>query len=331
MKAEKKIRDSLINIKNRLMNYNSFLLTTHLSPDGDGIGAILALGLTLRKLNKDVEWLVLDPIPNMYKFLPSVTEIKSSVEEISDFNKRQIIIIDSSDLERVGGWTKQIDSNRQLIFNLDHHISNTNFGDFQLVNSEAASVCELIYSLIVELDQEISRDVATCLLTGLITDTGCFRFSNTTTDTFELAIKLINLGGEYRKIITNVYETKSYQEVLLLGKTLNTLVLEKEGRLAWLVIDLNTIRNLGIDSEQTESIVNLARNIEGVKLAILFKQVEDGVVKVSFRSREDVDVAKLALEFGGGGHPRASGCSLKSTTLQQAQELVLNKARKLFD
>ena len=103
MKAEKKIRDSLINIKNRLMNYNSFLLTTHLSPDGDGIGAILALGLTLRKLNKDVEWLVLDPIPNMYKFLPSVTEIKSSVEEISDFNKRQIIIIDSSDLERVGG------------------------------------------------------------------------------------------------------------------------------------------------------------------------------------------------------------------------------------
>jgi phosphoesterase RecJ-like protein len=324
------IIDRINQIKQQLIANSSFVLTTHLSPDGDGLGGILALGLSLRKMGKDVDWFVVDPIPKFHAFLPAIHEIKSRIEDISNFNERQIISIDSSDLERVGGWINHINQESQAIFNIDHHISNTGYGDYQLIDPEAASVCELIYKLIIQLDVDLDEDIATCLLTGLVTDTGCFRFSNTTVSTLEMAANLINLGGRYREIIANVYETKSYQEVILLGKALNTLQIEQNGRLAWLSIDFITVSTLGMGDEQTEMIVNLARNIEGVELAILFKEFEVGTVKVSFRSKESIDAAQLAFQFGGGGHPRASGCSLKSTNLAQAQELILNKARMLF-
>lgn len=317
-------------ITKKLIESSFFVLTTHLSPDGDGLGGILALGLVLKEMGKDVDWLVVDPIPKNYMFIPSITKIKSQVEKIDNFTKRQIIVVDSSDLERVGGWINDVDREKQIIFNIDHHISNTGYGDFILVDSDAAAVCELVYVLISNLNENIAKDIATCLLTGLVTDTGCFRFSNTTVNTLELAARLIRLGGRYREIITNVYEKKSYQEVVLLGKALETLKREQDGKIAWLTLDIETIKNLGISDEQTENIINLVRDIDGVQLAILFKEIEPDTVKISFRSRADVDVAQLALIFGGGGHPRASGCTVKPTNLFMIQELVLNNAKKLF-
>lgn len=313
---------SLAGAAERIANASKIVLTTHIRPDGDALGSLLGLYHYLLAAGKKVSMLLDDDVPPMYRFLPGFEHISRP-----DAGRRAdlLIILDASDEDRIGGVKDMV---KGPTLNIDHHVSNTGFADFSWVDSQAAATGEMILQLLLKNQADISPDIAACLYTAIATDSGFFRYANTTADTFRHAARLVEHGARPQEVSEHL-EAKPLASVLALGKVLATLEMHAANRVACLTLTKDIMEEI---KEYSEGLVNYPRNIEGVEVAIMFKEADDDNVRVSFRSR-GVDVCKLAMSFGGGGHVRAAGCTVKgriqgvkeqvlSLTLQQFQAIV---------
>lgn len=308
-------REVLKEITKALRVNNNFLITTHLHPDGDGIGSELVLRELLEQKGKKAVILNDTPAPHLYRFLPGSENISTKLQR--DFKPQVVIALDTPTLDRLGR-IKEYVINTPFIINIDHHISNVCFGNINWVNPGASSVAEQVIKILQYLKMEISSRWAVCLYTAILTDTGSFRYMNTTAYTHRIAAMLIKKGVRPEEIARFIYESNSLEKVYSIGRILKTLKTTPGGEVAWVTIPQSE------RYENDEEIVTYPRSIRSVKVAILFRQLKESRIKISFRSKGGIDVNALAQKFGGGGHPAASGCVVKGS-LSQVRKKILKE------
>lgn len=294
-------------------------LFSHVSPDGDSLGSMLALGLALESLGKKISYYNAGPIPENLKFLPGVNKISNSwPEELPEV----LIFIDCAEAERAFGTINSEFIKDKQIINIDHHVSNNKFGTINWVDSKAAATGEMIYFLLKKMGVAISYDIAINLYTAIITDTGRFSYSNTTPDSFKIAAQLIKTGIDLAAINHIIFERKTLPQIKLLRKALTNLELLHNNSIAVIVLSQRDFLESGADENLSEGLVNYARSIEQVEAAVLIKELEDNEIKVSFRSNSWLDVNRVASRFGGGGHIRASGCTIYRPLKEAVKEVI---------
>jgi len=298
-------------------------VVSHTNPDGDAIGSTLALGLALENIGCNIQLINQDNIPRIYSFLPGSDLIRSSFLFIPDI----IILLDCSDINRAGILGDTILSSDRYIINIDHHVSNTFFGNVNYVDTKAGATGEIIYNLINLLDCRINSEIATCLYTAIVTDTGSFQFENTTERTHIIAADLISKGIDLATIRSFLWESIPLKSIKLQRELLDTLEIDETQKIAWAVLPYETYKKYGASSEHIEGFVNYPKSIEGVEIGLFFKEIEPNKVKVGFRAKSKVDVNKLAQKFGGGGHKRAAGCILEAP-LKEVIKQVVKEAQK---
>ncbi len=308
-----------------LFQEDDFLIISHMNPDGDSVGSALALWITLNSLGKKAYVTTIDPVPVKYRFLPSWEEVKEW-QKVQPRDYGGVIILDSSDLRRIEPLMGIALS--QKMINIDHHITNEKFGQYNHIDSEAGSVGEIIYDLLRKMQVEISKEAAVCLYTAINTDTGSFRYANTSPRTHRTAAALLELGVQPAEVTRHIYENTSREATLLIKEALSTLEFDCGGQVAHITVTREMLERTGAKEEDTEGLVNYTRNIQGVEIGIFFKEICDQKVRVGFRSQR-IDVSRLAEIYGGGGHPRAAGCQLEKA-LPEARLEVLGSARKFL-
>lgn len=313
---------TLSTIVNKIKSAKKIAILSHIFPDGDAIGSSLALYIALKKLNKTVDIYNQDGVPNIYAFLPGASKI------LTEWNNNLIydlaIVLDTGDLERIGKCIEVFNSSLQKI-NIDHHITNSNFGEINYIETEASAVGEIVYRIINLLNVKLDKDIAECLYTALATDTGGFRYSNTTSTCMRLAADLIGYGIDIADICRKIFDLTSETKVRLIGAVLNTLETFSNGKIAVIYITSEQMEKLKAKLEDCEGIVNFARNIIGVEAAAFLVELPQNRIKVNLRSNNYIDVSEIAQKFSGGGHKKAAGCILTEIPLTEAKELIVKE------
>lgn len=305
-----------------LYEKDNFIIVSHLNPDGDSVGSVLALGQALQTLGKKVILSTIDSVPYKYTFLPNANIIQKW-QDVVIGEDNFIITLDCSDLKRLYPLEDKLLKER--IINIDHHVSNQYFGYYNYVDPNASSVGEIIFELLKIMNIRISLDIAKCLYTAINTDTGSFNYSNTTSKTHYIASQLLELGIDPAEISHQIYENYPKSSIFLIREALNTLKFTCQDKISYITITQEMMKKAGAKEEETEGIINYTRNIRGVEIGVLFREVSRDKTRVGFRSH-GIDVGKLASFFNGGGHPRASGCEINKS-LTEAKEVILEKAR----
>ncbi|KUK36804.1 MAG: Phosphoesterase RecJ-like protein [Thermacetogenium phaeum] len=300
---------------------NKILMTTHVNPDGDAVGSLLGLGLALVNSGKDVMMVTAAPIPAVYQYLPG-SELLQLPSILSTREFEAGVVLDCTDLSRIGGDLPELLNGAGSVVNIDHHISNTHFGDVNAVDPKAAATGEIVLDLLLLMGIPVTPDIATNLYTALITDTGSFRHQNTTARCHRTAAVLLEYGADHVLVHNCLYEQRTLSSLMLLKAGLETLSLSKDGRIAWMAISYEDILSSGCNMEDCEGIIDYPKSLRGVEVGILFKEVKPGEIKVSFRSKQYLDVNRLAASFGGGGHERAAGCTVKGNLADAVAMIV---------
>lgn len=300
---------------------HSILIVGHIAPDGDAIGSLLGLALPLRGLGKTVTTAVDDGAPADLRFLPGSELIAASVK-IGAFDL--LVSVDSSDLERIGQAGAYGMANSRRSINLDHHPTNTRFGDIHLIAPRAVAACEIVYELLRFMGVDLDADAATALLTGLVTDTQGFRISATNSRTLEIAQDLMDRGAPLADIMAKTLNRRPYAEVALWQRVLPSVSLE--AGLISATIRQRDIQSVGLRKMSDGGLVSYLVNVDQARVSVVFKELPDSQVEVAFRAKPGYDVASLALGLGGGGHTLASGCTIAGS-LEEARERVLPLAR----
>jgi phosphoesterase RecJ-like protein len=295
----------------------------HRDPDGDAIGSLLAFVGVLRAAGKAVTGACEDPVPEMYQFLPG----SSSISPAPPADEDLIISLDVGSPDRLGVLYEPGLFGAVRLVNIDHHITNTGFGDINIVDAEAAATSEILYLLFQYLGYPILPDIATCLATGIVTDTRSFRTSNTTPRALQVAAALIELGAPLTDIALQVYEHKPVAALYLLGEVLQAM--RALDGIIWSEVTQGMMRRSGARPEHASSIINLLNSTRDADIAVLFFEGANGTVDVGFRSKPGVNVADIAVTLGGGGHPQASGCQLAGP-LPEVREKVLHTVRSML-
>ncbi len=292
------------------------LLASHMRPDGDAIGALISLGIALGEYKKTVRLYNEGPIPAVYQFLPSLHLIKNTVGDITEFDTA--IILDCSDLHRIGEAATEV-SKIPVIINVDHHMTNNRFGNFQFVDPDASSTAEMVYRLITQMEIPINTGIAYSIYTGIMADTGSFRFANTTPEAFEISHKMVQAGADPHKVAQHVYETTSLNRIKLLHMLYESIELSPNGKMSIMTLTQNMLNATGSKLDDVNGLINYAKQIENVKLAVLlYERRRSLCIKhgsdfhVSLRSDDGVNVAAIATSFGGGGHQNAAGFDIHS-------------------
>lgn len=308
-----------------ILDSNNIFIASHVQPDGDNIGSMLSLGMALRRLNKNVYLLKSDEVPSDYTFLPNIELINDydNSDEIDIF-----IALDSSDEGRLGK-NKDLLTKAKLIINIDHHISNTNFGHINIIDENASSTGELIYEFIKSMNISLDKDMATCIYTAISSDTGSFMYDNTSAKTHEIAAELIKVGIDKKEININLYQNKSLEKTKLFIKVMDNLELYFDNKVALAKVTQEMLNDCKAKMEDSEGIISFLRGISPVEVAILLKEFNDNEIKVSMRSKRYIDVAQICSNFGGGGHIRAAGCTI-SAPIDRAKTLIINEIEGLF-
>jgi bifunctional oligoribonuclease and PAP phosphatase NrnA len=297
------------------------LVVSHIHPDGDAISSTLAMGTMLQAMGKQVVMVNESPLPKKFAFLPGADEVKQ-VHEVSEPFER-VVALDCADRARMGACCELIAPGASVV-NIDHHATNDSFGTMNIVQPQAAATAEILYDWIDQSRVGWNEALATHIYTGLLTDTGGFRYSNTSPKVLRQAAKLVEMGISFHQIADQVLETVTLPQLRLLKAALGTLQQTDDGLVAWMKLAKADIANASHDD--LDGIVNYARNILGVDVGILFREEQPQTVKVSLRSRELVDVGRVAKQFGGGGHARAAGCTVQGT-IAEAEASVLAEIR----
>jgi phosphoesterase RecJ-like protein len=285
-----------------LKSCDTVLISVHKNPDGDALGSQLGLMLALEKLGKKVSVHNLDPVTEIYRFLPGMDRITSGPEIQGTYDAFFVLDADPPRTGLLSGTPP----GRTLI-NIDHHVTNPKDWPLTWLDPGATATGELIYRLVTELQIPIDRDIAICLYTAIFTDTGSFRYSNTTPESMRIAASLIEAGASSWLVTENVYESIAFRRVQLLGKVLSGIERSTDGRVAWVVVTDDLYRQTGTTAEDTDNFVNFVRSVQGVEVAVLFRQTRPEQYKISLRSKGRVNLSALATTLGGGGHENAAG------------------------
>jgi phosphoesterase RecJ-like protein len=261
----------------------------------------------------------IDSIPRVLHFLPHQNIYQQRKEIDRSFDV--MVVVDCGDAGRTGLMEKGA-SLPSIVINIDHHVTNKHFGSINWINSEATATGEMIYDLIQGLGLPITPGIALSLYTALFTETGSFRYSNTTSKALRIAAELVEKGIKPDWLSQQIYETRSFGGLRLLGEVLTRMERSNDGRIAWVVVTQELFDRTQSDLEDSEDFVNYPRSLEGVEVAVFFREIDPTTYKISFRARDGVDVAELAEEFGGGGHRYAAGCRIRGN-LDQVKKSVL--------
>ncbi len=294
---------------------DGFTILPHINPDGDAFGSGSALFLVLKALGKRVQFVVKEPIPFVYRTMPLAPYI-TRPEEAEAFEN--IICIDISDPSRLECPSLLQPGNRVVV--IDHHISNQGFGDIQWIEPKAAATAEIVYQIAERMNIPLTGDLATCLMLALSTDTGHFGFRNTTPRTLQMASQLLENGASIADICYDVYHRKTYGKTKLLGRAIESLEVFCGGKAAMVTITNQDLLECGCEQSDCEGLIDVAREIDGVEISLMLREKEEGI-KGSLRSRNEINVADLAAQYGGGGHRAASGFTLKMTLQQAVNEV----------
>jgi bifunctional oligoribonuclease and PAP phosphatase NrnA len=296
--------DAISKILAAIEGRSNFLVATHVRPDGDAVGSLLAMVGILRRLGKRADPYSQDPAAPAYDFLPGTETIRHTVSDLSAYEAA--ILVDCGDLHRVGIELEA--SVRQLPFliNIDHHLNETPYGNVFWVEPQASSTCEMLYDIAASIPLAVDQEVATFLYTGLITDTGSFRFSNTTERVLEIARDLVKAGADPAYIAEQVYDSSSPERLKLLSQVLASVRFLARDRLATAELSQRMLQDTSTSAADSESFINHLRSVRPVEIAMLFKEEDDGVINVSMRSKGMADVATFAQQHGGGGHRHAA-------------------------
>jgi phosphoesterase RecJ-like protein len=301
-----------------LRTSDDFFLATHKDPEGDALGSSLALHLALRSMGKKSVVFNRDLVPALYRYLPQYELVSDVIPE----SVNNLVLMDCNSLQRAG--LEECNIGFSVV--IDHHRTQNNFGDVRWIEPDAPATGLMVFYVIKELGVEISKDMAVNLYSAIGIDTGIFRYSNTTAECLSVASELVTKGADPGIIADRLYNTYSRGRFLLLEKSLENL--EIFDTIAVFAISEDMYRDTGTSSEDTESFVNFPLKIEDIKISVLLRQIDEGQWKVSLRSKGDIDIASVAVLFGGGGHRNAAGCII-SAGIADAKRLILEKIRKI--
>jgi phosphoesterase RecJ-like protein len=323
--------DTIGKILEIISKHEIFMISSHINPDGDSISSQLAFYSLLSDFGKKAYILNADPIPSRYNFLPYIDAYQTELDfgDQSNLNDVEVaIILDCGNLNRIGDKVLAKIQPEWTIINIDHHSSNDFFGNYNFVDVNASATAEIIFDFIKESGQRIGYDRAVCLYTGIVMDTGCFKFANTTAKAHRVVAQLIEEGVKPDKITELIYDIIPYRKAKLFSKVLETLKLSHDGKIAYVSITNEIYKQTQTEVADTEGF------IDGIEVALLFRETEDDNIKVSLRSKskldkQAIDVNQIAKEFDGGGHTEASGCVV-SAPLDKAIDMVLQRILKVM-
>lgn len=298
-----------------LRSHDNYHILTHAYPDGDTLGSGYALCLALQQLGKNAA-VITTELPPDYTFLTRAAEAQ-------DFDAQTVVSVDVADEKLLGSNRERYEGRIDLC--VDHHEINRVNAPLKHVEAHAAANCEILYRLFRAMEITITRDIANCLYTGISTDTGCFRYNNTTADTLRVAADLLDFGADYTVINKVMFETKTKKKLALEREVYDTLEYCCHDKCAIIAVTLETRRKVGVRNDELEGLASIPRQIEGVQLGITLRERDEGGFKVSMRSDGNVNAAKLCAQFGGGGHAAAAGCTLNGT-LQEVKAALIQAA-----
>ena len=310
--------DQIEQVLQHITERRHFLVTSHTRPDGDAIGSTLALALILRKMGKTADVVMGDSVPVIYRPLPHAETIIHTSRVNGRYDAAIILECDSLLRTRLQGL------DGHFLINIDHHETSKPFANINWIDPSACAVAEMVFRLALAAGVKITPEIATCLYTAVLTDTGAFCYSPTSACTFELAKILVEHGADPARIAQNVYFSSPTSKMRLLGAALSNL--QREGVVTWMSVTRQDMDRCGALEEDCEGLVNYALGIAGVEVAIFFRETHDERVRISIRSKGAVNVADIAGKFGGGGHTCASGFSLPGS-LAHAEKKVLSELR----
>lgn len=319
----------LTRVAEAISRYRRFLVTSHIHPDGDNIGSLLGMTWLLGRLGKEGVPVNSDPVPAAFSFLPGVEKVLLPSQYLEkEEGVEAVIVLDAGDLARVGETACCFPAEAPLII-IDHHPQTIREDCVVYVRPEAAATGELVFDLIQFFGVPLDQEGAVPLYTAIFTDTGGFRFSNTSERVLRLAAELVRYGADPALIAEQVYETRPLAALKLLGEALRSLKVSRDGQVAWMVISQEMLRDNEVGPEETDGFVNYARMVKGVRVAVLLRDLGNGEIKVSWRSRRGTDVSLMARAMGGGGHVNAAGSIYKGELEVAVQEVLAVISRLL--
>ncbi len=298
-----------------------FLVCSHSRPDGDAVGSMLATGMLLRQMGKRVDLLTADRIPAIYRMLPDADDIRTVLRVHGPYDAVVLLECDSLTRTRLHGLEQF------FVINIDHHLTAREFAQLNWIDREAASVGELVYRLVKASGATVTPEMATCLYTTVLTDTGGFSYGSITASTFALAYQLILAGANPVRIAQDIFFSTVTSKMLLLGKALSNL--KREGRLAWLWVTHNEMVRSCASEEDCEGIANYALSIAGVEAAVFLRELPERRIRLSLRGKRAVNVAAVATRLGGGGHESAAGCTLDGPLARALEQILAELRREL--
>lgn len=298
-----------------------FLVCSHSRPDGDAVGSVLAVGMMLEQMGKRADLVTADGVPTVYRGLPGAMQIRHTQRIHGPYDAVILLECDSPERARLHGLKDH------FLINIDHHLSGQHYAQLNWIDHEAASVGELVHRLVKVVGAEVTAEMAKCLYTTLLTDTGGFTYGTVRASTFELARELVIAGADPVAIAGEVFYSTPTSKVLLLGAALNHL--KREGRLAWLWVTHHDMVRTCAAEEDCEGIVNVAIGISGVEAAVFLRELPERNIRLSLRSKGKINVASIAERLGGGGHGNAAGCTLEGP-LDSALDKILMELRRRF-
>ncbi len=290
-----------------LSKYDDFLISSHKNPDGDAVGSQIAFALALKKKGKNAYIYNIDPVPKRFRHFEKIEIIKTEPPD-SDYDA--VIILDSASPDRIGKIRNKIDFTKPVL-NIDHHISNEFFGTINIIRSQVSSTCEIAYEILKNFC-EIDKEIATYLYLGLVTDTGSFRYSNTTAESLSTASELLSYGVDASLVSERIWYRETLGKIRLLGAILETLDVEDGFSIMYVTKEM--MAKFDTEEEDTEEVVQYGLMIDGVKAAAIVKERDDEL-KISLRSKNDVDVDAIAGIYNGGGHRNAAGFTIKNRNI----------------
>lgn len=313
---------------NRFIKYikerRSFIIASHMNPEGDAIASSLAIACVLKKMRKETWIYNKDIIPSQFSFLPCFEEIKN---ELPDKKFEVAIIVDTARIDLVGeDFLKFIKKSEPSILKVDHHTTKERFGNVEIIDPSACSTGEVIYSILKKMKHKIDLGLAKCIYTAIFTDTGGFHFPNSGINAFRIASEMVEIGVKPWEIYDALYDHQPVNSIKLLARALSTLELNAGGKIASIYVTKQMLKSTNTTKKDTEGLINYPRSIDGVRIALMFRE-DDGKIKVSLRSRGDIDVSKFAERFGGGGHKGASAFVFDGT-IKSAKQKILKEVER---
>lgn len=312
-------------LKNLIDSSQNIAVASHLNPDGDNLGSVTAMIGMLNKLGKKPVFVLDDLIPSTFNFLPNLSFSKSPDDIDTSFDL--FIALDSSDEDRMGDRVKEIFNKSEKTVNIDHHFSNKNYADLNIVDEKSPATCEVLARIFKSLELDLNKEIATSLFTGLSTDTGSFKYSSVTSKTFEIASYLFKYNIDINEVTQNVYQSRSRQKTDLLIRAMNSIEYFDGDKIAVVIVTKEDMVNTKAAKSDADGIVEFVRDIDSVELAVLLKEKDD-CIRLSLRSKSYVDCTKIASKFNGGGHIRASGGTINHTDIIKAKKDLIKVAEE---